>query len=92
MSIVKPVRPKTLLAAFSVVVVVAGMLFGARVAVADSVWYQSYGRVSQSEACAAQVGETPWQASWGRSHRPVAVLRQGLIALVVPVLVVAWCS
>jgi len=46
-------------------VVVAGMLFGARVAVADSVQYQSYGRASQSEACAAQVGETPWQASWG---------------------------
>jgi len=41
------------------------MLFGARVAVADSVQYQSYQRVSQSEACAAQVGETPWQASWG---------------------------
>ncbi len=41
------------------------MLFGANVASADSVWYQSYGRVSQSEACAAQVGETPWQASWG---------------------------
>jgi hypothetical protein len=41
------------------------MLFGANVASADSVQYQSYGRVSQSEACAAQVGETPWQASWG---------------------------
>jgi len=41
------------------------MLFGARVAVADSVQYQSYGRSSQSEACVAQPGETPWQASWG---------------------------
>ena len=65
MSVVKPVRSKTFLATLSVLVVVAGMLFGARVAVADSVWYQSYGRVSQTEACTAQVGETPWQASWG---------------------------
>jgi hypothetical protein len=62
---VKPVRARTFLATLSVLVVVAGMLFGARVAVADSVWVQSYERVSQSEACAAQVGETPWQASWG---------------------------
>ena len=65
MPVVKPVRSKTLLATLSVLVVVAGMLLGARVAVADSVWYQSYQRASQAEACAAQVGETPWQASWG---------------------------
>ncbi len=65
MSVVKPVRSKRFLATLSVLVVVAGMLFGARVAVADSVWYQSYGRASQTEACTAQVGETPWQASWG---------------------------
>jgi len=64
-AVVKPVRARTFLATLSVLVVVAGMLFGANVASADSVWYQSYGRVSQSEACAAQVGETPWQASWG---------------------------
>jgi len=61
----KPVRARTFLATLSALVVVAGMLLGARVAVADSVWVQSYERVSQSEACAAQVGETPWQASWG---------------------------
>ncbi len=65
MSVVKPVRSKTFLATLSVLVVVAGMLFGANVASADSVQYQSYQRASQSEACAAQVGETPWQASWG---------------------------
>ena len=65
MPVVKPVRSKTLLATLSVLVVVAGMLLGAQVAVADSVQYQSYGRVSQTEACTAQVGETPWQASWG---------------------------
>ena len=64
-SVVKPVRARTFLATLSALVVVAGMLFGARVAVADSVWYQSYQRASQTEACAAQVGETPWQASWG---------------------------
>jgi len=44
---------------------VAGMLFGANIATADSVWVQSYERTSQTEACAAQPGETPWQASWG---------------------------
>jgi hypothetical protein len=44
---------------------VAGMLFGANIATADSVWVQSYERTSQTEACAAQPGETPWQESWG---------------------------
>ena len=65
MSVVKPVRSKTFFAILSVLVVVAGMLFGANVASADSVQYQSYQRASQTEACAAQVGETPWQTSWG---------------------------
>ena len=64
-SVVKPVRARKFLATLSALVVVAGMLFGANVASADSVQYQWYQRVSQSEACAAQVGETPWQASWG---------------------------
>lgn len=32
---------------------------------ADSVQVQSYQRASQTEACAAQAGETPWQANWG---------------------------
>jgi hypothetical protein len=49
----------------SVLVMVAAMLLGARVAVADSVWVQSYQRASASEACVAQPGETPWQESWG---------------------------
>ena len=65
MSVVKPVRSKRLFATLSVLVVVAGMLFGANVASADSVQYQSYQSASQTEACTAQVGETPWQASWG---------------------------
>ena len=65
MPVVKPVRSKRFLATLSVLVVVAGMLVGANVASADSVQYQSYQRASQTEACTAQVGETPWQASWG---------------------------
>lgn len=52
-------------ATLSAALVVAGTLVGANVASADSVQVQSYGRASQTEACAAQVGETPWQASWG---------------------------
>jgi hypothetical protein len=44
---------------------VAGMLFGANIASADSIQVQGYQRASQTEACVAQVGETPWQASWG---------------------------
>jgi hypothetical protein len=64
-SVVKPVRARTFLATLSALVVVAGMLFGANVASADSVQYQSYERPNQTEACAAPVGETPWQASWG---------------------------
>ena len=46
-------------------ILVAGMLFGANVASADSVQVQSYQRASQTEACVAQVGQTPWQANWG---------------------------
>jgi len=46
-------------------VMVATTLFGARVAEADSTWFQSYQRGSASEACVAQAGETPWQDSWG---------------------------
>jgi len=44
---------------------VAGMLFGANAASADSVQVQSYQRASQTEACVAQAGETAWQANWG---------------------------
>jgi hypothetical protein len=58
-------RVKGFLASFSVLAVLAGMLLGARVAAADSVWVQSYERSSQSQACVGQAGETPWQTSWG---------------------------
>ena len=44
---------------------IAGTLLGANAASADSVQVQSYQRASQTEACVAQPGETPWQANWG---------------------------
>jgi hypothetical protein len=56
---------KGFFASFSVLVVLAGVLFGARVAAADSVWVQSYERTGQTQPCVAQPGETPWQSSWG---------------------------
>ena len=65
MSVLKSVRSTTFLASLSVLVVVAGTLFGANIASADSIQVQGYQRASQTEACVAQVGETPWQASWG---------------------------
>ena len=58
-------RVKAFCASFSVLVTLAGLLLGARVAEADSVWVQSYERSSQSQACVGQAGETPWQSSWG---------------------------
>ena len=61
----KSFRLKTFLSALSVLLVIAGTLFGANVASADSIQVQGYQRASQSEGCVAQVGETPWQASWG---------------------------
>ena len=45
--------------------VVSVTVLSANVASADSVQHQSYQRASQSDACVAQPGETPWQASWG---------------------------
>lgn len=59
------IRRRNIFAIASVVAVVAGTLVGANVVSADSVWVQSYQRASQTEVCAAQPGETPWQASWG---------------------------
>ena len=56
---------RTFLAALSAVAVTASMLIGTNIATADQVQVQSYQRATQSEACAAQPGETPWQASWG---------------------------
>ena len=63
--VVSPVRSRPFFAMSSALVMVAGMLFGANIANADSVWVQSYERTSQTQACVGQPGETPWQASWG---------------------------
>jgi hypothetical protein len=64
-SVMKSVRTRLFLAMSSALVMVAGMLFGANIATADSVWVQSYERTSQTAACGARPGETTWQASWG---------------------------
>jgi len=64
-SVPKVVGRKSFFATMSVLVMVATTLFGARVAEADSTWYQSYQRASQEQACVAQPGETPRQDSWG---------------------------
>ena len=64
-SVPRAVRSKSLFAALSVLLMIAATLFGANVASGDEVWHQSYPRGSASEACVAQAGETPWQASWG---------------------------
>jgi len=64
-SVVRSVRSSSLFALVTVVVLAMGTLVSANGASADSVWLQSYQRASQTEACTAQPGETPWQASWG---------------------------
>ena len=58
-------RVTSVLRVVAVVVVSAGVLAGGGSAQADEVWYQSYQRSGSEEVCAAQPGETPWQASWG---------------------------
>ena len=62
---VKSVQFRGVLAGFAALLILHITVFGANSATADSIQYQSYQRGSQSEACAAQSGETPWQASWG---------------------------
>jgi hypothetical protein len=58
-------RARRILIALSSLAVVAAGLTMAPTASANSVQVQSYQRASQSEACTAQLGETPWQAAWG---------------------------
>ena len=64
-SVVKSNRPGAFFAFVSVVAMAASMLVGTNIASADQVQVQSYQRANQTEACVAQPGETPWQASWG---------------------------
>ena len=62
---VKSTMARGVLAGFAALLVLAATVFGANAASADSIQTQSYQRVSAAEACVAQPGETPWQASWG---------------------------
>jgi hypothetical protein len=64
-SVLRAARSKSFFAALSVLLMIAGTLFGANVASGGEVWNQSYPRGSQSDECVAQPGETPWPASWG---------------------------
>jgi hypothetical protein len=58
-------RTHRILIVLSSLAVVSGGLFGlAPTASANSVQVQSYQRATQSEVCAAQTGETPWEDAW----------------------------
>ena len=61
----KPVQFRGVFVGFAALLVLAATAFGTNTATADSVQVQSYQRASATEACVAQPGETPWQASWG---------------------------
>jgi hypothetical protein len=58
-------RARRIVIALSSFAVLAAGLTQVASASADSVQVQPYQRASQTEACAAQPGETPWQAAWG---------------------------
>jgi hypothetical protein len=50
----------------SLAVVAAGLTMAPSASAnAEHVQVQSYQRAGQSEVCAAQSGETSWQAAWG---------------------------
>ena len=61
----KPVQFRGVFAGFAALLALSATAFGTNAATADSVQVQSYQRGSATEACHAQPGETPWQASWG---------------------------
>jgi hypothetical protein len=67
-------RVKGFLASFSVLVVLAGMLFGANIsAAADSVQVQSYQRASQTTNCdSPPESMTDWRASWTNPYDPIS--------------------
>lgn len=64
-SIAKSISSRPFFVVSSAFIMVAGMLFGANIATANSAWVQSYERTSHTEVCSARPGETPWQESWG---------------------------
>jgi hypothetical protein len=72
-SVMTPVRSRFFLAMSSVLVMVAGMLFGANIAAADSVQVQSYQRASQTATCDSPPESlSEWRASWANPSDPIS--------------------
>ena len=72
-SVVDSSRAKKFLATLSALVVAAAMLAGARVAMADSVWVQSYERASQTATCDDPPESlSEWRASWANPDDPIS--------------------
>lgn len=66
-----PVRPRFFLAMSSALVMVAGMLFGANPAAADSVQVQSFQRSSQTDTCdSPPESMDEWRAAWVNPYDP----------------------
>ncbi len=72
-SVVTPARSRIFLAIGSSLVMVAGMLFGANAAAADSVQVQSYQRASQTATCdSPPESMSEWRASWANPSDPIS--------------------
>ena len=72
-SIASPARSRIFLAMMSALLMVAGMLFGANVAAADSVQVQSFQRASQTATCdSPPESMTEWRASWANPSDPIS--------------------
>jgi len=72
-SVVDSSRAKKFLATLSALVVAAAMLAGARVAMADSVWVQSYERASQTATCDDPPEPlSKWRSSWANPYDPIS--------------------
>jgi len=72
-SVKTPVHSRFFLVMSSVLVMVAGMLFGANIAAADSVQVQSYQRASQTATCdSPPESMTEWRASWANPSDPIS--------------------
>lgn len=73
MTVVAPVRSRFFLSIGSSLVMVAGMLFGATAAAADSVQVQSYQRASQTANCDnPPESMSEWRASWANPSDPIS--------------------
>lgn len=72
-SVMTPVPSRFFLVMSSVFVMVAGMLFGANIAAADSVQVQSYQRASQTATCDSPPESlSGWRASWANPYDPIS--------------------